>query len=64
MIKIYKKKITVNKMKKLIKLSDIHYIVVDESELDMFTKHGVKSILKGNTEIKLVKPKKKKNEKA
>ncbi len=35
-------------------------IKVDESELDMFAKHGVKSILKGNTEIKLVKSKKKK----
>jgi len=35
-------------------------IKVDESELDMFAKHGVKSILKGNTEIKLVISKKKK----
>lgn len=30
-------------------------IKVDESELDMFAKYGVKSIQKGNTEIKLVK---------
>jgi hypothetical protein len=35
-------------------------IKVEESELDMFAKYGVKSIVKGNTEIKLVKPKKKK----
>jgi hypothetical protein len=39
-------------------------IEVNESELDMFAKYGVKSIQKGSTEIKLVKPKKKKDGKS
>lgn len=39
-------------------------IIADESELDMFAKYGVKSIQKGSTEIKLVKPKKKKDGKS
>lgn len=32
-------------------------IKVDESELDMFAKYGVKTIQKGKTEIKIVKTK-------
>lgn len=39
-------------------------VKVDESELDMFAKHGVKSIQMGSKEIKLVKSKKKKNGKS
>jgi hypothetical protein len=38
----------------------IKIIKVPETELDMFAKHGVKTIVMGSTVIKLTKPNKKK----